>query len=93
MFLLYYDLLFIFFFEEKLLKLWGKLDKRNDKVSDESNDVVKCLVSFVFIIIILYVFFFIIECFLFRGCWCLVYLLLDMIGYMVMYKLLIYKIK
>lgn len=58
MFLLYYDLLFIFFFEEKLLKLWGKLDKRNDEVIDESNDVVKCLVSFVFIIIILYGFFF-----------------------------------
>lgn len=71
--LLYYDLLFISFSEEKLLKLWGKSDKRNDEAIDESNDAVKCPVSSVLTIIISYVFFFITECLLLRGCWCLVY--------------------
>lgn len=89
--LLYYDLLFISFSEEKLLKLWGKSDKRNDEAIDESNDAVKCPVSSVLTIIISYVFFFFItECLLLRGCWCLVYSLPDMIGYTVTHKPLIY---
>lgn len=89
--LLYYDLLFISFSEEKLLKLWGKSDKRNDKASDESNDAIKCPVNSVLTIIISYGFFFITECLLLRGCWCLVYSLSDMIGYTVTHKPLIYK--
>lgn len=55
--LLYYDLLFISFSEEKLLKLSGKSDKRNDEASDESNDAIKCPVNSVLTIIISYGFF------------------------------------
>lgn len=65
--------------------------EENDEAIDESNDAVKCPVSSVLTIIISYVFFFITECLLLRGCWCLVYSLPDMIGYTVTHKPLIYK--
>lgn len=52
---LYYIMIYnLYFFLKK--NYWSY--EENDEVIDESNDVVKCLVSFVFIIIILYGFFF-----------------------------------
>lgn len=64
--------------------------EENDEAIDESNDAVKCPVNSVLTIIISYGFFFITECLLLRGCWCLVYLLPDMTGYTVTHKPLIY---